>query len=87
MDKELIELAALFKKRENKEYDGFLIGKVISPLPSIQISIDENIILDNSHLIVTERAFSSPLEEGNEVALLPSSNNQIYLLIDKVVTT
>lgn len=54
-----IELATTIKKIAKKElhyYVGFVIGRVISPPPSIRIAIDEAIILDDSHLIVAARA-------------------------------
>lgn len=116
MQPNLVKLGKLLKERENKEYDGFLIGKVISPPPSIQISIDENIILDNSNLIfsasllagyervidvtsaniqvndVTVTSFSGKiittdtLKKDEQVILVPSSNNQMYIVIDKAVT-
>lgn len=109
MDKEIVELAKLFKVRDNKSYDGFLIGKVIAPPPSTAISIDENIILDNDNLIFSaqllsgyERSFevydatinsfsgkiktTDTLKSGDLVILVPSTNGQLYIVIDKAVT-
>lgn len=59
MEKWTVELASTLKKMAKKEshhYEGFVIGKVISPPPSIRIGIDEAIILDDSHLIVAASA-------------------------------
>lgn len=55
MQRGAIEIASRLKKMAKKEsqyYEGFVIGKIISPPPSIRIAIDEAIILDDSHLIV-----------------------------------
>lgn len=59
------ELAMLFKERDNKVYLGPQTGKVISPLPEIQIALGEKIILTKEHLIIAshilkdyEREFS-----------------------------
>lgn len=51
MDKEIVEFATLFKERDNKLYNSFLIGKIISPPPSTQISISPEVILNNSNLV------------------------------------
>lgn len=59
MDKWTVELATTIKKIAKKEshyYEGFIIGRVISPPPSIRIAIDEAILLDDSHLIVAASA-------------------------------
>ncbi|EON70452.1 DUF2577 domain-containing protein [Lysinibacillus sphaericus] len=54
MDKSIIELARFFKDSAKSvpTFEGFIVGKVISPPPAIQISIDEAIILDKSHLVI-----------------------------------
>lgn len=59
MQRWAVEFATTLKKMAKKEsqyYEGFIIGRVISPPPSIRIAIDEAIILDDSHLIVAASA-------------------------------
>lgn len=51
MNNGIVELAILFKERNNKEYMGIQIGKVVSALPDIKISLGDNILLDKSHLV------------------------------------
>ncbi|WP_432662445.1 DUF2577 domain-containing protein [Wukongibacter baidiensis] len=46
------ELAKLFKERENKSYLGPQIGKIISPLPDIQVALGDKIILTKEHLMI-----------------------------------
>lgn len=84
MQKEIVELAQLFKARDNKSYDVFLIGRVISPPPTPKIKLDENIILNNRKLIFAERV-TYDLKSDDQVILIPSINNQTYVVIDKVV--
>lgn len=86
MQPSLVRLGKMFKDRDNSKCEGFLIGKVVSPLPNIQISIDENIVIDRSYLIITNTIANTSIVKGELVALIPSSNNQTYLLFDKVVT-
>ncbi len=134
------ELAKLFKERENKLYLGPQVGKVLSPLPDIQIALGDRIILSKENLLIAshtlidyEREFSiegqiqlsqtsagetsstsvgdhgshnhtvstlnidtnyqstgklkwtDSLKAGDEVMLIPATNEQQYFLIDKVV--
>lgn len=46
------ELALLLKERDNTPYMGPITGIVVSPPPSIKVSVGDKIILDNSHLII-----------------------------------
>lgn len=48
----MVELAKLFHERNNKSYMGPVIGKVISALPSMKVSIGDKIILYNDDLII-----------------------------------
>lgn len=54
MEKSIVEFASLFKDvaKSVPTFEGFIIGKVISPPPAIQVTIDEAIILDKSHLVI-----------------------------------
>ncbi|MGD6845227.1 DUF2577 domain-containing protein [Bacillus infantis] len=53
-----IELAKMFKERNNVPYEGYLIGKVIADFPDIKIELDKNIILDKSHLVFSAHVLS-----------------------------
>lgn len=55
------ELAMLFKERENKDYLGPQVGKVVSPLPDIQIALGDRIMLTKDNLL-----FASHILEGYE---------------------
>jgi hypothetical protein len=46
------ELAKLFKERNNQEYMGFILGKVVTAPPNLQISIGDRIILTSEHVRV-----------------------------------
>lgn len=52
MKKAVVELASIIKKSAQSAptYEGFLIGKVLTPPPEVQIGIDEGIVLNRSHL-------------------------------------
>ncbi|MED3549954.1 DUF2577 domain-containing protein [Cytobacillus praedii] len=49
----MTEFAMMLKERENKPYMGPVTGTVISPPPSIKVSVGTNIILDNEDLIIS----------------------------------
>lgn len=137
MQKEIVELAKLFKERNNKHYDSFLIGTVISPPPEPKIRISPEIILTKEHLIFSasvvddyEREYEiydaeiqftdsdcgqttvsgahshgiatlnvdsdtikskgkikwiDTLKEGEKVILVPASNEQTYIVIERTV--
>lgn len=51
----LVELAKLFKERENQSHMGIQIGKVISEMPDVKISINGKIILTKDHLIFSSQ--------------------------------
>ena len=144
MDKEIYEFARLLKDRDNKIFEGFIVGTVLemSSDPKIQISPDEilhkeNLIFAASLLDGYEREFEitgadmlftdencgetsvvndgglyandhshtiteisidtntlsvkgkikwvDALKNGDTVILVPSSNDQMYIVIDKAV--
>ena len=70
----IVEIAKMFKDRDNTEYDGYVIGDVISDFPDIKIKIDNGIILDNTHLV-----FSAHLIKGytREIEIVDSNNQKI----------
>lgn len=87
------ELAKLFKDRNNKYYDGVLIGKVVKDFPDIKISIySGEILLNKEKLYFTDKVLddTKPLGENtilkidDEVMLIPTSNSQEFFIIDKV---
>ena len=48
-----VEIAKMFKERNNKNHPGIILGKVISMDP-LKIKINEKIVLDNDYLIIPE---------------------------------
>jgi len=60
-------------------------GKVISPPPNANIQLNETITLDNEQLIFTEMVVSKGLNNGDEVILIPTADEQQYFVIDKAV--
>lgn len=47
----IVELAKMFKERENQPHMGVQVGTVLTPPPDIRISMGEKIILSNENLI------------------------------------
>lgn len=92
----ITELAKLFKERENANFMGMQVGRVININP-LKISLGDKIILDVDDLIIAETAYykyeliNGTLKQviklfiGAEVILVPSTDEQTYFLIDKVV--
>jgi len=81
----LSELAKLFSERNNHSPVGPLTGRVISPFPLIKISLGERIVLENDELVISETIFNKVLNVDDEVILIPTSSEQKYFLIDRVV--
>ncbi len=92
----VIELAKLFKERENISTMGIQIGKVISVNP-LKIALGDKIILDTDDLVISQSAYYKydlingvlnqvpKLEIGDKIILLPATDEQIYIVMDKVV--
>lgn len=78
------EIAKLFKDRENKNWSGVQIGTIVSVSP-LQVRLNEFILLNSKHLYLTEMFNSRIKNNGDKVMIIPSSNEQIYFVIDKVV--
>lgn len=79
------DLAKEFKKRNNNDPTGPIIGKVISLTPNYKISIhDGQVFLENEHLYITF-TLQETLLVDDEVLLIPTTSEQIYFVIDKVV--
>lgn len=84
MQKEIVELAKLLKERNNIKFETFVIGKVISPPPNAAIADGENIILRNKKLIFAAHV-TNKLQKDDIVILIPSADNQKYVVLDKAV--
>ncbi|WP_105614366.1 DUF2577 domain-containing protein [Vallitalea okinawensis] len=103
----IVELAKLFKERENEPFMGVQIGSVLSTEP-IKVSLGDKILLGANHIMVCQhvleykRDFSSSVDDvdnegeitlkkllsvGDRVALIPTSDQQSFVLVDKVVIT
>ena len=80
-----VELANEFKNRSNKDVIGPLIGKVISINP-LKISIlSDKVILTEKHCYLCRRFIEINIELGDKVLCIPTSDNQKYFILDKVV--
>lgn len=53
MNEAIVNIAKNFKdaKEGSKQFEGFLIGKVVSDLPDFKVQLSPEITLDKSHLI------------------------------------
>lgn len=85
MDKWDVTLAQLFKDRNNPKAQGISLGKVISGLPSLSVSLGDEIILDTEDLVIANRLYHLPtvLTAGDYVILVPAPNGQTYYALDK----
>ncbi|MBM7577663.1 hypothetical protein [Jeotgalibacillus terrae] len=77
----ITELAKMFKERDNKSYLGAQTG-IITRLYPLEVRLNENILLNSSHL-KQSRTFSNGLKEiGYKVILIPSGDMQQFYIID-----
>lgn len=82
-----IELARMFKERNNKKSIGAIIGKIVGVNP-YKISIfDGQIILQQEQLYFCENILNNTnsLKVNDEVMLVATENGQKFFVIDKVV--
>lgn len=103
MQAELVELAKMFRSRDNKPSESFVIGKVVSSYPDLKINDGDEILLSRENLIVLghllphSREFDAPgisgkinfkdgLKRGESVIMIPSSDKQKYIVLDRAVT-
>ena len=86
MNEAIVSIAKEFQNAKNggKQFEGFLIGDVVAELPDIKIQIDPAIILDKTNLIFAERIYNG-VGVGRKLILIPSSNDNMYVVIDKAV--
>jgi hypothetical protein len=54
----IVELAKLFKERDNRPYLGPQVGIVVSPLPDIKVRLGDKILLTKDHLIIASHLVS-----------------------------
>jgi hypothetical protein len=79
------DIAKEFKKRNNLTPLGPILGKVINKSPALKISIhDGQVFLENEQLYIAD-SLQGALFENDEVLLIPTSSEQIYFIIGKVV--
>lgn len=84
-----IELAKMFKERDNKTPIGAIVGKIVNPLPNLRVAIfDGQFLLDKEQLYICSKIDNIEFEGseiiGIEVLLIPKSNEQEFYVIDKV---
>ncbi|MCY6957965.1 hypothetical protein [Clostridium brassicae] len=83
-----IEFSKLLKQRDNKEYIGIVVGKIVSINP-IKISIlsGEVLLTKGIDLTLTTTAKNKILDSrdiGKRILVMASTNNQQYFAIDTV---
>lgn len=85
MDKWDVKLANMFKSRNNPNMPGITLGKVISAMPALSVSIGDEIILDAEDLVIANWLYHIPvpLTPGDYVILIPAPHGQTYYAIDK----
>jgi hypothetical protein len=75
------EMAKMFKERDNKSYIGAKTGTITSLSP-LEVRLNENILLNSSHLKLS-RTFANGINEvGHKVILVPSGDMQKFYIID-----
>ena len=83
-----IALANEFKKRNNTKNIGSIVGRVMSELPDLKISIlNDQIILSAEQLYITDLLFKDevdPLKKDDFVMLVPSGSGQEFFIVDRV---
>lgn len=78
-----VELAKLFKDRDNIEEIGVVIGKVINPLPGIEISIlNDSVIIRKEKLYICNSA--KVVNKGDKVLLIQNTDEQRFSIIDTI---
>ncbi|MCU6709396.1 DUF2577 domain-containing protein [Paenibacillus sp. J5C_2022] len=91
-----VEFAKLFKERENPNLMTVCTGKVLSPLPDIQVQLGDSIILTSEDMVISASLIQGYIDEseivnvkmklnnGDEVILITTADKQMYYVIDKV---
>lgn len=85
-----VEIAKLFKERNNKLPIGILIGTVVSPYPSLTITVLQ-LKLDKQRIVIPFslqdkiKDISDPyFNSGDKVILIPTTNLKWFYAVDKV---
>lgn len=55
---EIVEIAKLFKERDNVIYPGPHLGVVVKPPPEIQVALGDHIMLYKEHLVIAAHVVS-----------------------------
>ena len=87
MMQEALEIAKLFKERDNNRFDPMAIGRVISVSP-LKVNDGDDIILDEELIITTriqELIRDRELTVDSKVVMIANSSLDKYVVIDKVV--
>jgi hypothetical protein len=79
----MIDLAKLFKERNNKHWMGPLTATVVNLSP-LTIRINES-IMPGGQKVICGNAVRESLLINDEVIVIPSTNHQTYYVIDKAV--
>lgn len=87
------DFAKMFKERDNKQNLNGLVGKITSVQPLRVSAFDGRVNLDKRQLYITD-GFSDLLELsesdpkrvkiGDEVLLMPSTDSQLFFIINRV---
>lgn len=81
----ITELAKLFKQRENPNLLGVCLGTVVNLPPDLSIKLNEKITLTPKNLILSETLSLKELTSGDKVIIIPSTNEQLFFVLDKAV--
>ncbi|MFB9327003.1 DUF2577 family protein [Paenibacillus aurantiacus] len=80
-----VELAKMFRERDNPKLITVGLATVISPLPALQLQFGEAIILEREDLVIAAHlAASAALAVGDQVIVIPTTDMQKFVAIDKV---
>lgn len=89
MSSPIVELAKLFKERDNTSGYSPMFGTIVS-LPNVQIRIGDRIVLDSSHLsscvdLTATDIHGQYIHLGKTVVLLPYSGQQKFIVIGVIL--
>lgn len=109
MNESIVSIAKELKNasKNAKRFEGFLLGKVVAPLPNIKIQTSDEVVLDASNLIFAAHLvddhiksyeivgtnplekgkikFTDKLQNGEILILIPSDNDNMYIVVDRAV--
>lgn len=79
-----VQMAKMFKDRDNKAPEEATIAKVVNPMPDIKLSLGDDIILEEEDLIISSRIHELILHTGDDIIIIPSASGQLFYAMDKV---